>query len=215
VGELSDAMLDPNQSIDVRRRLARVFSVAVSQRAAEGLLLALDDSRFEVRWQAARSLTAIVEKNALVLIDRQRIEAVVLKEVEAARPIWESQRLLAQFASDAPLDTFLRDRAARSLAHVFGLLSLILPREPLQIAFRSLHAEDHHLRGTALEYLEGVLPAPIRQRLWPFLVRGRNRVHTQPREEIVARLLDSHPTATLLAMAEELPTPRIAGFSAV
>jgi AAA family ATP:ADP antiporter len=215
VGELSDAMLDPNQPVDVRRRLARVFSVAVSQRAADGLLLTLDDPRFEVRYQAGRSLTAIIEKNSRVLIDRPRIEAVVLKEIEAARPIWESQRLLAQYQSDAPLDAFLRDRADRSLAHVFALLSLILPREPLQIAFRSLHSEDHHLRGTALEYLEGVLPAAIRPRLWPFLVRGRNRVPAQPRAEIVARLLDSQLTDTVLAAAGRPPTPAIAGFSAL
>ena len=67
------------------------------------------------------------------------------------------------------VDEFVRDRAGESLAHVFTLLSLVLPREPLQIAFRSLHTDDQNLQGTALEYLEGVLPAPIRERLWPFL----------------------------------------------
>ena len=67
-GALTDALLDPNQHFDVRRRLARVFSVCVSQRAAGGLLLALDDARFDVRFQAARSLNAIVEKNPRVLV---------------------------------------------------------------------------------------------------------------------------------------------------
>ena len=50
-------------------------------------------------------------------------------------------------------------RAGQSLAHVFTLLSLVLPSQPLQIAFRSLHSQNSRLRGTALEYLEGVLPA--------------------------------------------------------
>ena len=36
-----------------------MFSVCVSQRAADGLLLGLDDLRFEVRFQCARSLAAI------------------------------------------------------------------------------------------------------------------------------------------------------------
>jgi hypothetical protein len=186
VGELTDALLDPSQSPEVRRRMARVFSVCVSQRAADGLLLALVDANFDVRCQAVRSLTAIVEKNPRVAIDRHYVEQVVLMEVEAGRPIWEGQRLLDDYPSDAPLDKFLRQRAARSLAHVFALLSLIIPREPLQIAFRSLHVEDHHLRGTALEYLEGVLPTPIRQRLWPFLVRRRTGGPVQPRAEIAA-----------------------------
>ena len=56
------------------------------------------------------------------------------------------------------LDAFVRDRAGESLAHVFTLLSLVLQREPLQIAFRCLQTDDEHLQGTALEYLEGVLP---------------------------------------------------------
>ncbi len=53
VGQLADALIDPNQDFAVRRRLARVFSVCVSQRAADGLLLGLDDLRFDVRFQAA------------------------------------------------------------------------------------------------------------------------------------------------------------------
>ena len=67
------------------------------------------------------------------------------------------------------MDEFLKDRAGQSLAHVFTLLSLVLPTAPLQIAYRGLHTDDPKLRGTALEYLEGVLPQDIRQRLWPFL----------------------------------------------
>ena len=59
VGQLIDALLDPAQDHAVRRRLARVFSVCVSQRAAEGLILALDDDRRLVRrFQHAADLGA-------------------------------------------------------------------------------------------------------------------------------------------------------------
>src|SRR5262245_21569769 len=68
VGQLTDALIDPNQDFAVRRRLARVFSICVSQRAADGAILGLDDQRFEVRFQCARSLVAIVEKNSRVRI---------------------------------------------------------------------------------------------------------------------------------------------------
>ena len=67
------------------------------------------------------------------------------------------------------MDGFLKERAGQSLAHVFTLLSLVLPTAPLQIAYRGLLTDDPALRGTALEYLEGVLPRDIRERLWPFL----------------------------------------------
>jgi len=162
VGELSDALLDPRQDDAVRARLARVFSVCVSQRAADALVLALDDRRFEVRYQAARSLVAILEKNPRVRIDSDRIYEVVLQEI-----------------------AFIEEGAGQRLAHAFTLLSLVLPREPLQIAFRSLNADDKRLRGTSLEYLEGVLPPAIRRRLWPFLVQRPANRGPQSREAAV------------------------------
>ena len=63
----------------------------------------------------------------------------------------------------------MKGRTSQGLPHVFTLLSLVLPAEPLQVAFRGLHADDDNLRGTALEYLDGVLPPTIRARLWPSL----------------------------------------------
>jgi hypothetical protein len=176
--------------------------VCVSQRAADGLMLGLDDLRFEVRFQCARSLAAIVEKNLTIRIDRERIFAYVLREVAVGRPVWESRRLLdALDATDTVpfVDDFLRDRASQSLTHVFTLMSLVLPREPLQIAFRGLHTDDQNLRGTALEYLEGILPAVIRERLWPFLEdrRPAGDRRGRPREEILAELLRSNRSIVL------------------
>ena len=201
VGELMDALLDPNQDFAVRRRLARIFSVCVSDRAANGLMLALDDARFDVRFQAARSLAAVLDKNPRIHIDRERIFEVVLREVAVSRPVWESRRLLDAFVSESPLDEFVRDRASQSLTHVFTLLSVVLPREPLQIAFRSLHSEDRHLRGTALEYLEGTLPPAVRQHLWPFLVRRPMLQPLRGRDEIIAELLRSSESVTLKSIA--------------
>ncbi len=213
VGELIDALIDPNQAFAVRRRLARVFSVCVSQRAVDGLMLGLEDLRFEVRFQCGRSLGAIVEKNGLVRIDRERIFAVVRREVAVGRPVWEGHRLLDAVNDDQQrsfVDEFLRDRAGQNLAHVFTLLSLVLPAAPLQIAYRGLHTDDAALRGTALEYLEGVLPADIRERLWPFLGDRERRPHeSRPRDEILADLLRSNES--ILMNLEELRRRESAG----
>ena len=207
IGQFIDALIDPNQDFAVRRRLARVFSVCVSQRAADGLMLGLDDQRFEVRFQCARSLVAILEKNPRVRIDDVRIYSVVLRETAVGRPVWESHRLLNQLDDRDEhvfVDEFVKDRASRSLAHVFTLLSLVLPPEPLRIAFRGLHTDDPGLQGTALEYLEGVLPLAIRKQLWPFLEDRRPAAGRPPRQrdEILAELLRSHES--IMINLEEL-----------
>ena len=200
IGELVDALLDPNQPFASRRRLARVFSVCVSQRAVDGVMMGLDDLRFEVRFQCGRSLAAILEKNPRVRVDKERVFDVVRREVAVGRPVWESHRLLDTIDSDSRsfVDEFLKDRAGQSLAHVFTLLSLVLPTAPLQIAYRGLHTDDPGLRGTALEYLEGVLPPDIRDRLWPFLSdRPRKQQDSRARDEILADLLRSNESIML------------------
>ena len=212
IGELIDALIDPNQPFAVRRRLARVFSVCVSQRAADGLILGLDDQRFEVRFQCGRSLAAIVAKNPRVRIHEQTIYDVVLREVAVGRPVWESHRLLDGMEDpEQPsfVDQFIKDRANQGLAHVFTLLSLVQPAEPLQIAYRGLLTGDENLRGTALEYLEGTLPPAIRARLWPFLEdrRAPNRA-ARPRDEILRDLLHSHPSIQLKLEEVRQQTPR-------
>jgi hypothetical protein len=208
VGELIDALTDPNQPFVVRRRLARVFSVCVSQRATDGLLLGLEDLRFEVRYQCGRSLLTIAEKNPAVRIDKERIFAFVHREVAVNRVVWENRRLLDRLKEDDDrsfLEGLVWDRASQSLAHVFTLLALVLPTEPLRIAFRGLHTDDESLRGTALEYLENVLPPDIRERLWPFLEDRRQpgKVN-RPREETLANLLRSN--GSIRANLEELKT---------
>ena len=205
-GELTDLLLDRNQPFAVRRRLARVFSVCVSQRAADGLVAALDDVRFEVRFQCGRSLAAIVERNPRVRIDSARMLEAVEREVAVSRPVWESRQLLDKIddtQSRSALDEAVNARANQSLAHVFALLSLAFPGEPLRLAFLGLQTNDIRLRGTALEYLEHILPAPLRQRLWPFLDAPQAPASAaRPRSDVVAALLHSNPS--IMMNLEEL-----------
>jgi hypothetical protein len=169
-------------------------------------LIGLEDLRFEVRYHCARSLTEVRERNPRIRIDKDRIFEVVEREAAVGRLVWDSQRLLHQLDDARPsmfVDDFVKDRANRSLAHVFTLLALVLPTEPLKIAFRGLHTDNQALRGTALEYLEGVLPPSIRKRLWPYLEDERTAPSTaRPREQILADLLRSHQS--ILLNLEEL-----------
>lgn len=195
VGELIDALVDPHQPFVIRRRLARVFSACTSQRAADALLVGLEDLRFEVRYRIARSLLAIIEKNHAVRIDQARIFAVVDREVAVSRQVWENRRLLDSSNEEDDrsfLEELVKARASQSLAHVFTLLALVLPTAPLRIAFRALHTDDQALRGTALEYLESVLPHELRDRLWPFLESRRLPSEVQrPHVDTLAALLRS------------------------
>ena len=201
IGQLLDAMLDPEQEFTIRRRIPGILVAAPSQRTAEGLLYGLADKRFEVRYRSGRALAELHEHYPALTVDSDRVYEAVMGEVTVDRQIWESQRLLGELedSSDTPfLDDFLRERAGRSMEHVFTVLSLVLPGAPLKIAYRGLFTNDDNLRGTALEYLENALPDRIRLRLWPFLEDRRPRQAAgRDREEIIADLMRSNDSISL------------------
>lgn len=184
-GQLIDSLLDPELELAVRRRIPRVLVACPNHRGVEGLLAGLEDARFEIRLQCGRALIRMREEHPGLQVDAGRIFARVSREVEGEHPVWVAHEMLE--ANEDPgesrlIDAKLRLRANHSLEHVFNLLTLILPEEPLRRAFRALHTGDPALRGKALEYLETILPRSVRDRLWPVLEpegRAAYSVHTQ------------------------------------
>lgn len=208
VGQFIDALLDPGTDFAIRRRLPRVLASAPNRRVANGLMMGLNDKRFEVRFQCGRALQSIQAANPSIRFDAEEVFGAIRREVAVSKPVWDSHRLLdrSDESEGAPfMDELLRDRTNRSLQHLFNLLALVLPPEPLKIAFHGLHTDDAHLRGTALEYLESILPPDIRQRLWPLLEPGsapKAPRDSRPRDEIIAELIKSNQS--IIVRLEEL-----------
>jgi hypothetical protein len=74
--------------------------------------------------------------------------------------------------------------------HVFALLSLCITRGSLELVRQGLKTEDRKLRGTALEYLESLLPEAVRAPLVQALAErpearvGELRSETQLLDEL-------------------------------
>ena len=203
-GTLLHHLLDPNEEFAIRRRLINVLASCHSPEVFEGLFEALGDRRFEVRYRAGRALTGMAGDIEGLTIDRERVLAVVLREMRVERGVWESRQLIdvAEEETSPMAAEVLRNRVSRSLEHLFTLLSLIFPRETLRLAFHALHTEDPHLRGTALEYLETVLPEAVWARLSALVEPGEEPA-TRPRAsaEVIEDLLASRESITI-ALAE-------------
>lgn len=198
VGQLTDALLDADGDFVIRRRIPRVLAAARTPRVVPGLVEGLHDARFEVRFHCGAALASLAGRGMVLSLAQQAILDVVSREAAVDRRVWESRRrLLDRFSDDDQtpfVDEVLRKRSSRSLEHVFTLLSLIYPREPLQIAYRGLHTDDQGLRGTALEYLESILPPNVRANLWPLLKDrpAATGAEARSREDVLDALLRSH-----------------------
>jgi ATP:ADP antiporter, AAA family len=207
-------LLDPQEDFAIRRRLVSVLADFRTAETFNGLFDAMRDRRFEVRFRAARALSHLAAVMPELRVERERVFGVVLREMAVERGLWESRQLvdLPDDASSPMEAEVLRDRANRSLEHIFTLLSLVFPRETLRLAFHGLHTDDPHLRGTAIEYLETVLPEQIWARLWPFLSDGVDSGLRRGRSsgEAVQELLASRESI-MLALGEARRLGRISG----
>jgi ATP:ADP antiporter, AAA family len=190
VGQLVDALVDESLPVLVRRQVPALLERAAGPRARDGLLLSLHAAPFEVRYRAAQSLSRLVNETAELGPDPTEVWALVRSELEVSREEWAAHQTVDTDDTSSFLDDTLRRRVDRGLEHVFTLQSLALDPDLLRLSLRALMSADPALRGTALEYLENVVPEPVRPLLWarldaalPALTRRRSR------EEIEADLL--------------------------
>jgi hypothetical protein len=167
-GQVLDALLDAESSPTVRRRVPRVLKSCPTQRAVDGLVQGLDDPVFQVRAECGLVLSHLKARGPELRIPGEAVFSRVVRELGSM------------------------EEGERTLEHAFTLLGLVLDREPLLISFRALRGEDRRLRGTALEYLENVLPDAVRQRLWTHIGPEAPRAApARPRGEVESELLQS------------------------
>jgi len=200
-------LLDSEEDFTIRRRIPLVLGTYEDRRVVEGLVGALADRRFEVRYRSGRALAHLTAVNPSLSVTRDVVFQAVLREVQSGAGVWETRTLLDQMDDEGwspVVDELVRQRANRSLEHVFTLLALVFPRQPLQIAFRGLHTDDPLLHGTALEYLESTLPPEIRKPLWPYLEDKRPKRAGRERspEEVLRALVES--SESIVIRLEEL-----------
>jgi ATP:ADP antiporter, AAA family len=141
VGLLADVMLSTSQPLAVRRRVPHVLRALRGPRVVSALTRALGAEALEVRYRAALALAEVTHEDRALLPESKELFALALAEVERGP--------LSQAASD----------------HVFALLSLCLTRGSVELVRQGLRTDDRKLRGTALEYLESLLPDAVRSPL--------------------------------------------------
>jgi ATP:ADP antiporter, AAA family len=159
VGLLTDALLADAGSDHQRRRVARLLGKFDDPRAAEGLIAALPVVPTGVRPGLAHALARAGAKRSL---PREPLLAAVARA--AANGIGSDEHA--------------------QLMDIFRLLAAAYPGEPVQPALRALE-RGGNARGTALEWLDVLLPHEVKLALWPRLVKSGERiVPTRDAEEL-------------------------------
>jgi AAA family ATP:ADP antiporter len=173
-GEMVSVLLDPATPDVVRRRLPLALKSCPSPIARDGLFIALESFNVDVRLRCGRALLALTDEHPAL-----------------AKPFPQALALVERELGSGGEPRLVRE-------HVFNLLALALDREPVRIAARAFTTDDVYVRGTALEYLETVLPAPIFVALRPRLsASAAAPAARRPAAEVRADLIRAGTTMTV------------------
>ena len=77
VGQLADALLDPDEDFAVRKRIPIILASSDSQRALDDLLLALTGREFVVRFRCATAMSQIRARRPDLYVSQERIWQVL------------------------------------------------------------------------------------------------------------------------------------------
>ncbi len=171
VGTLADALASPDLPLAARQRIPSIIEVTHSPRAARVLLEGLDDEEFNVRYSCARALVRMHARDPYMALDAERVFVAIERELTVDGATWRTRGLGFELDMPDAMSAAAENggEPPYSVAHVFTLLGLVLDREAVLLALRAVTSSDRALSGTALEYLENVLPDGVRRGLWPHL----------------------------------------------
>jgi ATP/ADP translocase len=173
-GEMVSVLADPSTPYVIRRRLPLALRLCPSPIARDGLRAGLEAEEFAIRLRCGRALVALTDEHRE--LSEPFPHALTLAEQELGRG-GEMQQVRE---------------------HVFNLLALALEREPVQMAARAFASDDAYVRGTALEYLETVLPPRMFSSFQALLpVTGPAPVRRQKSADARAELLRAGATMTI------------------
>ncbi|MBW2424184.1 MAG: hypothetical protein JRG86_08045, partial [Deltaproteobacteria bacterium] len=191
-GQLSDVLLDTEAELLVRRRIPRVLEAAASQRTLDNLLRGLEDPDFDVQLECVRSALRVMGQADLEIPRAQGL-AIVERALEIDDRSWEHRGRRRQSSeTSALLESGDLRRIDRNLEYVFTALALLFGRDEMASTVRALHSGDLALRGTALEYLQTILPERVRAILASRIPGGdRARVTRRRADELADALLHS------------------------
>jgi hypothetical protein len=188
IGQLTDAMLDPDLPLLARQRIPGVLEASHNPRVIDGLLLGMVDSCFNIRFSCARALARMRSRNAHLVIEREKVFSAIRDEIQISETEWENHNLQLN-NGDSPEDPPEIPVVHQNLEHVFTLLALTLDPDAVHISMQAAFSTDANLRGTALEYLENVLPADLYNLLVQRLgIVEESRKGTRHLSEIISEL---------------------------
>jgi len=171
---LERANADTQRPAELRRRLPRVVAAIGGPDAVSWLMRRLDEPDRVARYHVVKALNKLRARDAALRFDLSRIEQRLLID------IGEHDHLLSMRHHPLPDDTApssrlfrraLTERMEDNLKLIFRLLGLLFPLKDIHAAYYGVKSDDVRQRDHAIEFLDSLLPATLKQSLIPLIDR--------------------------------------------
>jgi AAA family ATP:ADP antiporter len=187
VGALRDHLGDPSVPIEVRRAIPDVLVIIGTPAAANALQENLLECDTRLRFCNIAALNKLRRLHPAIELDVQMLETVLGAEILGH---YRSYQILASLGtapeSDDPMARPLQQSLRHELERIFRLLGLLHPHLDLESTYIGLQSSNTSVHDNALEFLDNVLKAQMRNVLVPLL---DSKVTVGERAQIAERLV--------------------------
>jgi len=215
VGALGDELSDTSVPVGVRRAIPAVLVRIGSTAAARVLMENLLQSDTQLRFHVISALNKLHRQHPEIDRDIQLLETVLLAEILGHYRSYQILHMLGS-GEDRHLSEALRESMNQELERIFRLLGLLYPHVDAHSAYLGLQSKSASVHDNALEFLDNVLKAQLRELLVPLL---DGRVTVAERASRAGRLIrvamDKPEQAIMVLMTSEDPWLRSCGAYAI
>jgi len=217
VGALRDHLADTLVPIQVRREIPAVLVKVGTLAAAAVLMENLLESDTTLRFRIICALNKLVHSHPEIETDVQMIETVLAAEILGHYRSYQILDKLGTVGTDQePVGRAVQESMRQELERIFRLLGLLYPRLDLHSAYLGLQSKSVSVYDNALEFLDNVLKAQIREMLVPLL---DGKVSVQERSRLAKRLvragIDNQEQAVAALVTSDDPWLRSCGAYAI
>jgi AAA family ATP:ADP antiporter len=214
-GTLGDHLGDSSVVMPIRLEipwvLMKIGTPAASRVLGENLL----ESDTRLRFRIISALNKLHRQHREITLDIQMLETVLAAEILGH---YRSYQILHALGSpkDISVADALKESMQQELERIFRLLGLLCPELDVHAAYLGLQSKSPTAHDNALEFLDSVLKAQLREMLVPLL---DGRVTVAERAQIASRLvratMDNPEQAVMALITSEDPWLKSCGAYAI
>ncbi len=165
-------MRDSDEHVWVRRHIPSVLAWLPTQRSMNVLVDTLADPDGFLRYKAVVAIEKLRRDHADLALEREPIEALVLKETARYYGYLTLRFSLVQINADVQKSLLVRaidDKLGRTVDRIYRLLGLIYPWKDIVAARHTIEHGDGRKRAAAIEYVDNLVGGAVRKNVMPVL----------------------------------------------